>query len=191
MISRSAESQLRALKRKSLSLSFTKWRGRNFVGFVEFPSFPLEYIWKKFPYGSEVICFCLCVWVSPQNSAIFFDPLDGPTQNVKGPLTSLQVIFGRVTGTLRPSGSGPYPEKEGFCQIYLLWGFWGRGGCVAPFRNQDNEANKMFGAEFWFLSRKAGQAGHSYQKVIFLRKNGNNLIIKILILLSLNRKLKI
>ena len=28
-------------------LSFTKWRGRNFVGFVEFPSFPLTYMQKK------------------------------------------------------------------------------------------------------------------------------------------------
>ena len=42
--------------------SFTKWRGRNFVGFVEFPSFPLTYMQKKkIPYGTGVIRFCPCV----------------------------------------------------------------------------------------------------------------------------------
>ena len=28
-------------------LSFTKWKGRNFVGFVEFSFFPLTYMQKK------------------------------------------------------------------------------------------------------------------------------------------------
>ena len=49
--------------------------------------------------------------------------------NFQGPLNSLQVIFGRVIWTLRPSGSGPDPENGLFRQIYLLPGFWASGSC--------------------------------------------------------------
>ena len=89
---------------------------------------------KKFPYGSEVIRFCLLIRVSirpsPQKSAVTFDSLDGSARNFQGPFNSLQVIFGRVTRIPGPLGSGPGPEKGGFCQIYLLRGFWGRGWLV-------------------------------------------------------------
>ena len=69
----------------------------------------------------------LCVYVSLRKSAVTFKPLYGLAQNFQGPLNSLQVIFGRVTRTPGPAGSGPDPEKAGFRQIYLLRGFWGRG----------------------------------------------------------------
>ena len=85
---------------------------------------------KKFSSGGEVIRFCLCVCPSVcpcKNSAVTFDSLDGPARNFQGPLNSAQVIFGRVTRTPGPSGSGPDPQKGGFCQIYHLSGFWGRG----------------------------------------------------------------
>ena len=47
--------------------------------------------------------------------------------NFQGQPNSLQVIFGQAVWTPRTSGSGPDPEKAGFCQIYLLQGFRGRG----------------------------------------------------------------
>ena len=87
-------------------LSFTKWRGRNFVGFVEFPSFPLTYMQKKnsvvvlrwFVFVCVSVCLSVCpsVRLSPQKSAVTFDPLDRSARNFQGPLTSWQVIFGRV-----------------------------------------------------------------------------------------------
>ena len=75
------------------------------------------------------VCLCVCVSVrlSLRKSAVTFEPLDGSARNFQGPLNSSQLIFGRVTRTPGPAGSGPDPEKAGFRQIYLLRGFWGRG----------------------------------------------------------------
>ena len=132
----------------AISLSFMKWRGRNFVGFVEFPSFPLTYMQKKnsvvvlrwFVFVCPSMCPCVrpCVSLSPQKSAVTFEPLDRLARNFQGPLTSSLVIFGQVTRTPGPSVSGPDPEKGGFCQIYLLRGGLGQGGRVTPFRNWDD-----------------------------------------------------
>ena len=72
---------------------------------------------------------CPSVRPSLQKSAVTFEPLNGPLRNFQAPLYSLQVNFRGVTRTPRPSGSGPDPKKGGFCQIYLLRGFWGRGSC--------------------------------------------------------------
>ena len=121
------------------SLSFTKWRGRNFVGLVEFPSFSLTftYMQKKCCSGTEVISFCVSVRPSVRpcdrvsvclsllKSAVSLEPFDWSAPNFQGPLISSHVIFGRVTQTPQPSGSGPDPKKAGFNQIYLLRGFWG------------------------------------------------------------------
>ena len=68
----------------------------------------------------------LSVCLSLRKSDITFDLLDGCEQNFQGPLNSSQVIFGLVTQSPGPSGSGPDPKKGGLCQIYLLWMFWGR-----------------------------------------------------------------
>ena len=82
------------------------------------------------------VCPCVRASVRPslRKSVVTFDPLDGSAQNFQGPLNSSQLIFGRVTRTPGPAGSGPGPagsgpdpEKTGFRQIYLLRGFWGRG----------------------------------------------------------------
>ena len=77
------------------------------------------------------MCPCVRASVRPslRKSAVTFEPLDGSARNFQGPLNSSQLIFGRVTRTPGPAGSGPDPEKAGFRQIYLLRGFWGRGSC--------------------------------------------------------------
>ena len=89
---------------RNFKLSFTKWRGRNFVGFVEFPSFPLTYMQKKLCCGSEVIRSCLgvcaSVCLSLQKSAITFDSLEWPARTFQGPLNSSQVIFAARGGML-------------------------------------------------------------------------------------------
>ena len=110
---------------------------------------------NHFSEGPEQLCFykkialfydpnvCLCISTTKSNN--FRHDL-GWQPNFQGPLNSLQVIFWHVIWTLGPPGSGPDPEKGGFCQIFLLWGFWGYGGRVTPFQNWDNKANKMLGA---------------------------------------------
>ena len=80
--------------------------------------------------------------------------------NFQGPLNSLQVIFGQLIGTLRPSGSGPDPENGLFHQIYLLPGFVGKWVVSYLLRKQEDEANKTLAAEFCFFPlgpRKRGQ----------------------------------
>ena len=76
---------------------------------------------------SVCVSVCLCVCASPLQSQITFDMLGGWQPNFQGLLNSSQIIFGQVTLTPGTSGSGPDPEKAGFCQIYLLRGFWGKG----------------------------------------------------------------
>ena len=78
-------------------------------------------------------------------------------------LTTLQVIFGRMTRTSWPSGSGLYPEKGGFYQIYLLWGLWGRGVVSHHFgigtRRQRKRWERNF--DFWPTAQenRAGRWG--------------------------------
>ena len=72
---------------------------------------------------SVCVSVCLCVCASPRKSALTFEGGDGSARNFQGPPNSSQVIFGRVTRTPGPSGSGPDPEKWGLRQIYLLRGF--------------------------------------------------------------------
>ena len=73
-------------------------------------------------------------------------------------LNSSHVIFGRVTRTPGPSGSGPHPEKGGFCQIYLLRGFWGRGLCCIFSESGQWERN----FEFWPTARENGAGRQSW-----------------------------
>ena len=79
--------------------------------------------------------------------------------NFKGLLNSLQVIFGWVTRTPGPLGSGTDPEKGGFCHIYLLPEFWGWGVMLHLFGIGTTRANKMLGAEFWFLAHGPRKRG--------------------------------
>jgi hypothetical protein len=76
---------------------------------------------------SKCVSVRLSVRLSPQQGEITFDPMVRSQPNFQGQLKALQVIFGQVTWTPRPSGSGPNPEKGLFRQIYLLPGFQGRG----------------------------------------------------------------
>ena len=102
-------------------------------GLYYFPPSPSHMKIKKISLmvlrGFKKVCLCVCLSVcaSPLQSQITFYMLVGWQPNFQGLLISSQVILGQVTWTPRPSGSGPDPEKAGFCQIYLLPGFWGRG----------------------------------------------------------------
>ena len=80
---------------------------------------------KNFPYGTEVIhfcvsvCLCVCmsvclsVCVSPLQSQITFGMFVGWETNFQSLLNSSQVIFGRVTRTPGPSlrGQARTPKK--------------------------------------------------------------------------------
>ena len=75
--------------------------------------------------GGHTICVfvCLCIHASVRpwgKSAITFDSFDQSAWNFQGQFNSLQVFFGQVIWTPRPSGSGPDPKKWVFCQIDLL-----------------------------------------------------------------------
>ena len=86
---------------------------------------------KLFPRGCRGIQNVpLSVCPSPLQSEITFDPVVASQPNFKGELNSLQVIFGQVIWTLRPTGSALNPEKRVLHQIYLFPGFWGRGGVI-------------------------------------------------------------
>ena len=119
-----------------------------------FPPSPTE-ISKKIPYGTVLIHFCLGVCVSgclpQQKSAPTFDSVDGPAQNFQCLLNSLQVIFGWVTRTQGPSGLGLDPQKGGFCQIYLLPGFWGRWVVSHLFRIGTMRQTKLWKLNFDLL----------------------------------------
>ena len=109
------------------------------------------------------VCLCVCVSVrlSLRKSAVTFEPLDGSAQNFQGALNSSQLIFGRVTRTPGPAGSGRDPEKAGFRQIYLLRGFWGRGVVLHLFGIGTTRQTKRWERNFIFGPRpeKTGPEG--------------------------------
>ena len=105
-----------------------------------------------------VLWWFIFVWASvylgvcpSKKSALTFDSVDGPAQNFQGLLNSLQVIFGWVTRTQEPSGSGLDPQKGGFCQIYLLPGFWGRWVVSHLFRIGTMRQTKLWKLNFDLL----------------------------------------
>ena len=109
-----------------------------------FPCFPLTYMQKKFPYGSEGIrqmCVCVSVCVSPLQSQITFDLFLGWQKNIQGLLNSLKVSFGQVIWTSGPRDQALTPKNGVSRKSISSWGF-GQGGHVAPLRNRDKEANK-------------------------------------------------
>ena len=95
---------------------------------------------------------------SLRKSAVTFEPLDGSARNFQGPLNSSQLIFGQVTRTPGPAGSGRDPEKAGFRQIYLLRGFWGRGVVLHLFGIGTTRRTKHCERNFDFWPR-AGENG--------------------------------
>ena len=112
------------------TLTFMKRRGRNLVGLV-FSHLPPHtngkkslFVVRQFVVGVSV---CLCDHVSLHKSPLTFGSLDCSLWNFQDPLKSLQLIFGRVISTPRPSGLSLDPEKWVFCQIYLLLKFWDSG----------------------------------------------------------------
>ena len=99
------------------------------------------------------MCPCVQVIVRPSvtaKSAVTYESLDRPARNFQGPLNSLQVIFGWVIWTPGPSGSGPDPEKGGFCQFYLLLGFWSREVVSYLFRIGTTRQTKCLKRNFDF-----------------------------------------
>ena len=155
----------------SSKLSFTKWRGRNFEGFVEFPSFPVTYMQKdkkqNLPMAVRWFIF-VCVSVRPcvpLKKCCNFWLIGRIGAKFSGPTYLLVSYF--WAGDSDPAALGVRlgPRKRGFLPNLSPPGVLGQGGCVAPFRNWDNEANKTLGAEFWYSShgwrkwsRKAGLA---------------------------------
>ena len=125
-------------------------RGRNFIWFAVFPSFPLTFMQKKNfslrMQGKSKKCLCVCLWVSAARSNNFWH-VGGLQPNFQGLLNSLQVIF------------GPWPRKRAFLPNLSPPGLLGQGDCVTPFQNQDNEANKTLGAEFWVLAHSPWKRG--------------------------------
>ena len=95
---------------------------------------------------SVCLCDCPSGCLPLRKSAITFDPLEGSARNFQGSLTSSQVIFGRVTWTPGPSGSGPGPKK-GVSAPLSPPGVLEQEGRFKPFRKRDDEANKMLGSE--------------------------------------------
>jgi hypothetical protein len=102
---------------------------------------------------SKCVSVCPSVRLSPQQGEITFDPMVRSQPNFQGQLKALQVIFGQVTWTPRPSGSGPNPEKGLFRQIYLLPGFRGRGVVSYLFGNGRTRRKKCWERNFDFLPR--------------------------------------
>ena len=96
--------------------------------------------------------------LSLQKSAVTLKPLDGSVQNFQGPYYSLQVIIGQVARTLGLARSGPDPEKAGFCQIYRLRGFWGRGVLLYLFGIGTTRQTKCWEQNFDFWPT-AGENG--------------------------------
>ena len=107
---------------------------------------------------SVCLCVCVSVCLSLRKSAVTFEPLDGSAQNFQGLLISSQLIFGRVTRTPGPAGSGPDPEKAHFRQIYLLRGFWGRGVVSHLFGIRTTRQTKRWERNFDFWPT-AGENG--------------------------------
>ena len=96
----------------------------------------------------------LSVCPSQRKSAITFEPLDWQAQNFQDPLTSSQIIFGRVTQTPRPSGSSPDPKK-GVSGKSISSGDFGAWGSCRTF----SESGQVLAHSRRKRSRKAGLAG--------------------------------
>jgi len=94
---------------------------------------------------------CPCVCATPQKIIITFEPAHRMGRNFLGHPNSSQVIFGRVTRTPGPTGSGSDPEKGGFRQIYLLPGFSSCGVVSYLFGIGMTRATKRWerNFEFW------------------------------------------
>ena len=89
-------------------------------------------------------CVRPSVHPSLQKSGVTFDSLDGPARNFQGPLNSAQVIFGRVTWTPGPSGSGPDPQKGFSAKSISSGGFGAGGSCHTFFKlGQRGEQNNV------------------------------------------------
>ena len=93
------------------------------------------------------MCRSVCLSACDRYGVINFDPVVGSRTNFQGQRNSSQVIFGRawVTQIPGPLGLGP---KGGFCQIYLLPGFWGRRGGGHTFSEMGGRGKIILGGEF-------------------------------------------
>ena len=153
-----------------IMLSFTKWRSRNFVWFVVFPSFPLTYMQKNFLRGAgefKKVCLsvCLCACASPQQSQITFDILVGWQPNFQGLLNFSQVIFGLVTRTRGPQGQARTP-KMGVPAKSIYSGGFGAGGWCDNFSElgrwpKQNVGSRILSFGPW--PKKTGPEGRAGQ----------------------------
>ena len=116
---------------KIFSSRAPRGQGKHLITLVYKNKLPFQKVPDNFAFMKKTLYLLtqLCLCASPQKSAVTFYSLDRSAQNFWGPLKSLQVIFGRVTQTLGPSGSGWDPKTRGYCQTYLLPGFWAGGSC--------------------------------------------------------------
>ena len=76
---------------------------------------------------------------------------------------SVRPIFGQVAQTPGPRGQARTPQKGGFCQIYLLQGFWGKRVQSYLFGNRTMRWTKRWkrNFDFWPMAREisAGRRG--------------------------------
>ena len=105
----------------------------------------------------------LYVCVSPLQSQLTFDMLVGSARNFQGLLNSSQVIFGRVTRTPGPLGSGPDPKKRVSAESISSEGF-GVGGSCLTFTETGRQGEQNVGSGiliFGLLPEKTGPESRS------------------------------
>ena len=100
-------------------------------------------------------CVCVSVCLSLQKSAATFEPLDGLAQNFQGPLNSSQLIFGRVTRTPRPAGSGPDPENA----KSISSGGFGAGGSCHTFSESGQRGKQNVGSRILIFGPRPEKTG--------------------------------
>ena len=142
------------------TISFTKWRGRNLVGFKVAQHSPYTCLKKCFPSLVVVNRFknmCVCVHLGlPQNSPITFDWFYKSEQNLWDQCYSLQAILGQVIWTPRTSGSPPDSKKWVLHQVDLLSGCW---GVVSYLFGNAKPRQSMLGVLFWFSAKRLRKCG--------------------------------
>ena len=99
------------------------------------------------------VCLCVCASVRlwPRKSAITFERDVRSARNFLQHPHTWRVIFGRVTRTPRPNGSGPDPGKRGLREIYLLRGFRAGGVVLHLFGKRRTGPTKCWERNFDFL----------------------------------------
>ena len=116
--------------------SFTKWRGRNFIGFkasqhspyTNAKKYPSRRLWSSWKIGYSVLVhLCVCVFLAKMCHKLW---LNWPIcSKLSGSTKLLASNFRVMIRIPRPLGSGLDPKRWVSHQIYLLPGLCGSGLC--------------------------------------------------------------